>query len=47
MAKKKYKQIQAGQDWSDPDTWYGLIVVVLMTAGFLYLAYYNGGFRWT
>ena len=47
MAKKKYKQIQAGQDWSDPDTWYGLFVVILMTAGFLYLAYYNGGFRWT
>lgn len=46
MAKKKYKQIQAGQDWSDPETWYGLIVVSLMTAGFLYFGYYNGGFRW-
>tara|TARA_A100001388_G_scaffold247394_1_gene206918 strand:+ start:2709 stop:2852 length:144 start_codon:yes stop_codon:yes gene_type:complete len=46
MADKKYKQIQAGQDWSDPDTWYGLIVVVLMVAGFLSLAYYHRGPAW-
>ena len=46
MAKKKYKQIQAGQDWSDPDTWYGLIAVFLLTAGFLYLAYYFRDSGW-
>tara|TARA_B100001057_G_scaffold476315_1_gene544145 strand:- start:200 stop:331 length:132 start_codon:yes stop_codon:yes gene_type:complete len=36
MAKKKYKQIQAGQDWSDPDTWYGLVLVVVIASGFIY-----------
>ena len=36
MAKKKYKQIQAGQDWSDPDTWYGLVLAIVVTAGLMY-----------
>ena len=41
MAKKKYKQIQAGQDWSDPETWWGFIAVTLFMGSFL-LSYYMG-----
>ena len=29
---KEYKLIQAGQDWSDSDTWVGLILALLTLA---------------
>tara|TARA_B100000212_G_scaffold323949_1_gene284442 strand:+ start:537 stop:683 length:147 start_codon:yes stop_codon:yes gene_type:complete len=39
MAKKKYKPIQPGQDWSDPETWYGLILAIVITAGLMYVGW--------
>ena len=39
MAKKKYKPIQPGQDWSDPETWYGLILAIAITAGLMYVGW--------
>jgi Mg2+ and Co2+ transporter CorA len=37
--KVKYKQIQAGQDWSDPYTWYGLVLALSMIAPAIYVLY--------
>ncbi len=38
---KTWKTIQAGQDWSDPETWWGFIAVTLFMGSFL-LSYYMG-----
>lgn len=39
LKKERYKQIQAGQDWSDPYTWYGLVLALLILAPALYAVY--------
>ena len=41
---KTWKTIQAGQDWSDPETWWGFVTVILFMGSFL-LAYIWGGYR--
>lgn len=47
MPKKKprYKQIQAGQDWSDRETWYGLIAALALL-GFTFYGYFSGEGIW-
>ena len=40
---KTWKTIQAGQDWSDPETWLGFITIILITGGFM-VAHYMGWF---
>ena len=40
---KTWKRIQAGQDWSDPETWWGVITIILTTGSFI-LAHYMGWF---
>ena len=40
---KTWKRIQAGQDWSDPETWWGFITIILTTGSFI-LAHYMGWF---
>lgn len=40
---KTWKTIQAGQDWSDPETWWGFITIILITGSFM-LAHYMGWF---
>tara|TARA_B100001093_G_scaffold117878_2_gene110342 strand:+ start:1818 stop:1991 length:174 start_codon:yes stop_codon:yes gene_type:complete len=40
---KTWKKIQAGQDWSDSDTWKGLAIVIIF-CGIFVLSYYMGWF---
>ena len=34
---KSRKQIQAGQDWSESETWYGLALTIIFTGIMIYL----------
>ena len=38
---KVWKKIQAGQDWSDSDTWKGLVIVIIIY-GMFGLSHYMG-----
>ena len=46
---KVWKKIQAGQDWSDPDTWYALAIVVIIGGVFIlshYMGWLDSPYNW-